>query len=139
MLEVYSRSDIGTYRGISKAYFPKWEGWRLEGEAKDKAVENFYMIYFYYNMKLDLLENQTFVNLIMNFATLHGKRKAISKLQKVSGFEMTGQVSSDLITYINDNAEYLIFKYILEIVEFYSFINEPQNQFWAVNAYRKYT
>lgn len=139
MLEVYAQSDIGMYRGINKEYFPKWEGWGLEGEAKDLAAEKFYLVYFYYNMKLDMLDNQTFVNLVMNFATMHGKRKAVSKLQKVAGFEMTGQVSSELLLYINENSEGLIFQYILEIIEFYSFINQPQNNLWALNCYRKYT
>lgn len=134
-LEVYTSVEEGKYRGISRKFFPKWEGWELDN--KDEAVNSFYMVYFYYALKLDLVEHMVLEELVMNFATLQGKRKAISKLQKVCGMEMTGKPSTSLMEYVSDNHEAILCKYILEIIEFYDFIHKPQEGSWALNAYRR--
>lgn len=135
VLEVYTHTEEGKYRGISKKFFPKWEGWELDN--KDEAVERFYMAYFYYSLKLDLIENTELETLVLNFATLQGKRKAISKLQKVCGIDMTGKSSAELMEYVGKNHEGIIYKYILEIIEFYNFIHKPGEDLWALNTYRR--
>jgi len=134
-LEVYSSIEEGKYRGISRKFFPKWEGWELEN--KEEAVERFYTTYFYYALKLDLIENYVLEELVMNFATLQGKKKAISKLQKVCGMAMTGKSSALLMEHVSDNHEAILCKYILEIIEFYDFIHKPGEGAWALNTYRR--
>lgn len=134
-LEVYSHVEEGKYRGISKKFFPKWEGWELD--SKDEAVERFYMAYFYYSLKLDIIGDSNLETLVMNLATLQGKRKAISKLQKVCGMEMTGKTSTELMEYVSNNHHDVIYKYILEIIEFYDFIHKPEEDLWALNTYRR--
>lgn len=135
-LEVYPYISEDMYRGISKLHFPKWEGWKLAGEDKEAAVESFYSVYFYYAMKLDILESSNLSNIILNFATLHGKKKAISKLQKVCGFPMTGCTSVELMEYASSNSQSIVYIYILEILEFYDFIHKPEDGLWAITAYR---
>lgn len=135
-LQVYPYIYEDMYRGISKLHFPKWEGWKLSGQAKEDAVDAFYSVYFYYAMKLDIIKDEALVNLILNFATLHGKKKAISKLQKVCEFPMTGVPSIELMEYVSENTKDIIYIYILEILEFYDFIHKPEDGVWAINTYR---
>ena len=135
-LEVYSKIEEGKYRGISKRHFPKWEGWDLENGEREEAVDRFYMVYFYYSLKLDLVEDEVLEKLILNFSTLQGKKKAISKLEKVCGLPMTGKTSSLLMEYAANNHDYVLYKYILEIIEFYDFIHKPQEGLWALDVYR---
>lgn len=135
-LEVYSLIEEGKYRGISKKFFPKWEGWTFNGEEKDIAVNKFYMTYFYYPLKLDYIGNDVLEKLVLNFATLQGKKKAISKLQKACGQDMTGHPTAALMTYAGENLEEVLYKYILEIIEFYDFISKPKDSLWALNTFR---
>lgn len=128
-LVVYQENARGTYRGIRKEFFPKWCGWLLleEGASAqelDRAVEEFYLSYFYYQMKLDQFDNQIIAFLLLDFATQHGKKKAISKLNQVAN-------SIDSFNSLGVIGEY---KLILEILEFLSYTSNS-NTSWVLVAY----
>jgi hypothetical protein len=133
-LQVYQENDRGTYKGISRAFFPKWIGWKLleEGgkdEELQKAVEDFYMTYFFYQMKLDLIEDKTSQFLLFNFVTAHGKKKGISKLQKATNSHLE---STALIEEFNYQGAEAILKLKLELLEFYYYIDRPELGAWVL-------
>jgi len=137
-LIVYNDSSRGVYRGISKLYFPKWVGWSMiESGASstevDQEVYNFYLSYFYYQMKLDDIQNQAIACAIMNFATLNGKKKAIQKLQKVTNSQAIG---FELIALFNSLGKCGEYQLLLEFMEFYSFTGEMSKVEWLTRAYR---
>ena len=142
-LEVYQRIDVDTYRGISRKFFPKWEGWELlEDEAPinviDHAVSTFYLTYFYYYLKIDIINNFLVEQTIMNFATIHGKRKAIMKLEKACGFPITGKPSAELMSYTATNINEVVPMFFLELLEFYEFIGDIDSGLWVLENYRAF-
>nr|DAT90290.1 MAG TPA: Lysozyme [Caudoviricetes sp.] len=59
-----------TYKGISEANFPNWKGWKIidkheplkrgefiKDEDLDEEIFDFYLIHFYYKLKLDQIHN----------------------------------------------------------------------------------
>lgn len=142
-LDIYPVITMGVYRGISYKFFPKWEGWELlENEVPielvDKAVERFYLTYFYYYLKLDMIHRPVVEQTLMNFATIHGKRKAIMKLEKASGFPITGKPSAELAVYVAENVDEVAPLLFLELLEFYEFIGDIENGAWVLENYRLY-
>jgi hypothetical protein len=140
-LSIYKVHKNGIYRGIHKKYFSKWEGWDLleKGEDVDKvdqAAINFYIVFFFFHMKLDLIENPVIRWALLNFATMHGKRKAISKLEQVLGLPQTGAVNSKVCELINAAPKGTEYKLLLELVEFYSFIDRYESSDWVIDLFR---
>jgi len=142
-LDVYSMMSTDIYRGISKAFFPKWEGWKLleagaDSYLVDKAVDSFYLTYFYYYLKVDMVGDRLIEFCIMNFATSHGKRKAIMKLEKAAGFPITGKPSASLMEFLSDNKNEVVPVLLLELLEFYEFIGDIRGGLWVLNIYREF-
>lgn len=137
-LRVYNENRPGVYRGIHKAHFPRWAGWsmldagRSKGEV-DEEVTKFYEVFFYYNLGLDQLQNQVVACAVMNFATMHGKKKALQKLQKVTGSQAIGTTLIDLFNSQGKCAEYHL---LLEFLEWYSFTGDISKVDWLTKAYR---
>lgn len=74
------------YMGISKMYFPKWEGWTYverNTTVPKSIVQDFYNIYFWGRLNGDAIECQHIANLLFTFSILAGKRKAVAKLKRV--------------------------------------------------------
>lgn len=59
-----------TYKGISEKNFPNWEGWEIvnkyeslkrgqiiDNDDLDDAVYEFYLVHFYYKLKLEQIHN----------------------------------------------------------------------------------
>ena len=59
-----------TYKGISENNFPNWKGWKIinkheplkrgefiKDEDLDEEIFNFYLVHFYYKLKLDQINN----------------------------------------------------------------------------------
>lgn len=72
------------YQGISRKYFPKWEGWVLVDANKNvphRLVQEFYKKYFW-----DVLKEQKgpVMNLMFVFSVLAGKNKLKAKVERVS-------------------------------------------------------
>ena len=137
-LVVYNNISYGIYRGITRVHFPKWAGWGLldigkSMEEVDEEVVKFYEAYFYYNLKLDLLVNPAIACAVLNFATMHGKKKALQKLQKVVEEEIQG---IELIEAFNDIGKCAEYHLLLEFMEFYSFTGEISKVDWLTKAYR---
>lgn len=129
-LEVYRDNSKGVYRGIRKEFFSKWRGWRLleDGgsyEELEDAVEEFYMTFFYYQMKLDQIKSDAMAFLLLNFATQHGKRKALGKLKQVA----------DSIEEFNRMGTLGEYKLLLEILEFMEYTKSTNTE-WVYKVYR---
>lgn len=92
--------DIGkeTYRGISRVYFPNWEGWKIIDKYKENTtlrknqyidntelnamVEAFYKKYFWDPNKLDLISCQEIANELFDTGVNMGLKPAVIFLQK---------------------------------------------------------
>lgn len=54
-----------TYRGVSRVYFPNWEGWKLVDAGKsvpEEMMKSFYKINFWDKQQLDILSHQHMAN-----------------------------------------------------------------------------
>ena len=137
-LIVYNSNARGVYRGITRQFFPKWEGWSLieTGASQfevDKAAESFYMTYFYYPLKLDLLNDDKIAIACLNFATSEGKKKLISKLQKTTNSLLQGAL---LIEQFNNMGKYGQVKLMLELLDHYTYFNKYEDGCWIIDLYR---
>ena len=140
-LDVFSVNYDGTYCGIAKKYFSKWEGWKMleNGESQlvvQQAAINFYMVFFFFHLKLDLLDNPTIRWALLNFATKHGKKKAISKIEQVIGIPQTGRPSAKLMGAINRLPKSTEYKLLLEMIEFYAFTGNYEESRWVIDLFR---
>ena len=130
------------YRGINHKFYQKWVGFKQLSEGAsfsdiDNSVRDFYLSYFYYTLKLDVLEDNQLQYLILNFAVLNGKKKAISKIQKALGLEITGIASIKLMEVINFLPRTKVLKaIILEFIEFYDFTKNLSDAHWLLEFYR---
>lgn len=91
--------DIGreTYCGISRRFWPKWEGWKLiDAWKKNKPikmntkfknyhlndlVEAFYWDHFWRHLKCEQIQNQSVAETLFDHAVNCGKRPAVRLLQ----------------------------------------------------------
>ena len=132
-LKVYQDNSKGTYRGINRSFFPRWEGWKLLEDGRsleeiDRAVESFYMTYFFYRFKLDLIVPEA-QYILLNFATSQGAKKMLSKLQKATNSHLEGTA---LIEEFNYQGAEAILKLKLELLEFYYYIGKPEEGAWVL-------
>jgi len=136
-LEVYKDNSKGTYRGIRRDFYPRWRGWALleDGwgyEELEVAVEEFYITYFFYQMKLDQLKSDAIAFLLLNFATQHGKRKCWEKVQRAVGNHSEGAKLIEEFNHIGTLGEY---KLLLEILEFMEYTKSTNTE-WVYKVYR---
>ena len=136
------KGNYEVYRGIDRNYYSKWIGFRLIDEGKifeevDKAVVDFYLTYYYYQLKLDLIEDELLEFVILDFATQNGKRKTIEKLERVCGLEVTGKPTTKLMTYMHQHKGFLFPYIILEFLEFYYYTEKLLQGGFLLKAYRQ--
>lgn len=115
-LDAYQRNAKGTYKGISRQFYPRWSGWELLENGADytsleKAVDDFYMAYYWYNLKLDLLDNEELAFCLFNFAVENGKSKCKQKIGIVT----------DSVEGLNSITKGITYRLLLELIEFYSY------------------
>lgn len=137
-----SHTSKGSYKGIERKFFPKWEGWDSydAGVYIDTAcVCSFYKEYFWDRLLCGDFRSQYVVNLLMAFAIISGKKKAISKLNRLIGFTNKDFLDMDSIDIINSKNQDLIFLGLFaEVVEFYTSVKTPEKINSLVPIYYDY-
>lgn len=133
LLDAYKNNQKGTYRGISRQYYPKWSGWNLlenDGTFQEieKEVVAFYTTYYYYQLRLDLIEDENIALVLFNFAVNNGKKKALQKIAlvagNVEGFNKVGNIGK--------------LRLLLELLDFHEYIKDS-NTYYIWNAYKEIT
>lgn len=117
------------YEGIERQYFPKWKGWEVLDNNKltsdvletlDLLVDSFYYDYFWVKLKCGDMNSTAISSLIFTFAVLSGKKKAVSKLQRVLGVKITGVMDSNTINELNSrDPERVFLRLYAECLEMY--------------------
>ena len=137
-LEVYKINARGTLYGINKEFFPRWSGWKLlyDGASQEELLaeaESFYLTYFYYPMKLDLMEDSRIAEACLQFASLEGKKKLVSKLQKATGSHLEG---TQLVEAFNKSGTQGKQKLLLEFLDHYTYFGKLHEASWVLEYYR---
>ena len=137
-LDAYHDNSRGKYRGITKKYFPRWTGWKLIEDGRpfneiDDAVIEFYLQFFIKELYLEDFSNRELATACLNFATKHGKKKLIQKLQHIVGLPLTGK---ELIQGFNSMGSFGEYKLLLEFMDFYLYTKD-NNIEWIIDTYRK--
>lgn len=111
------------YKGINRTFFPKWGGWSILDSREvdtftlDDLTYQFYNSYFWLKLKGSQIKDQNIANLLFIFATKHGKKKAVSKIQRLLKTNITGVMDEPTILLIN-NSKCLFLHLWAEYVEF---------------------
>lgn len=138
----FKRNFPGVIHGIHKSYFPKFEGFdgnpRTPEELSALAVE-FYKTFYWYKLKLDLIDSPKVATLILYFSVLEGSKKALQKVNKTIGMIYGSSsyqgFSNELIDKLNSSEEvYQIL--LLEMLEFYSYTKKLPESEWLFSVYR---
>jgi hypothetical protein len=141
-VKYHFKSSYYEYQGISRKYFPKWEGWSIidfGGEPSEFLVDTFYKDFFWDKLQCDSIDNQHIADLLMAFAVISGKKKAISKLQRVIGAEVTTELSfKDILLLNTKEPSYIFLELFAECVEFYISVNTPERIKPLLSIYYKY-
>ena len=105
-----------TYKGISRASHPNWEGWTIIDVFKQKAnfssdliqneklqnlVEQFYLTNFWVPVKGDLISNQTNADSIFDFAVNAGIKTSVQMVQSIIGTKADGIVGEQTLKKLN--------------------------------------
>jgi lysozyme family protein len=115
---VNDSDDLGkeTYKGISRASHPNWEGWSIIDDFKQKAnftsaliqneklqklVEQFYLTNFWVPVKGDLISNQTNADSIFDFAVNAGIYKSVCTIQSIIGTKADGVIGEITLKRLN--------------------------------------
>lgn len=131
-----------SYKGIERKFFPKWECWKALDDGlpiTDVDIHDFYKEYFWDKLLCDEFKSQYIVNLLMTFAIISGKKKAISKLNRIIGISNKDLLDDISISIINSSNQDTIFLALFaDIVEFYVSINTPEKINPLVHIYYDY-
>src|SRR5574344_158992 len=111
-----------TYLGISRVYFPKWEGWKIVDENKplkkyeiidnrnlDDLIIKFYEINFYESSKAELIRDPLIAAHVFSHAVNGGKVTAAKMLQRAinktfnSGLVIDGKIGPKTLQIVNSN------------------------------------
>lgn len=139
------KDSYGNFQGIERRYFPKWQGWDIldyGGIPSDYSVDEFYREFFWDKLQGDLITSQCLADLLMAFAAVSGKKKAINKLQRVLGtmdVEISDLIESTDIRKINSADTSKVFLGLFaEFVEFYMSIKTPERIKPLLGVYYNY-
>ena len=110
-----------TYAGISRKFWPKWEGWSIVDQHKpikqgafikdanlERMVRSFYKKQFWEPIQGDLIVFQNHANTLYDFGVNSGVSMSVKNIQKIFGFAETGKVTDGLVEAINNPDKYLI-------------------------------
>ena len=130
-------SDSGgrTYKGISENNFPKWKGRKIinkheplkRGEyIKDEEIFNFYLVHFYYKLKLDQINNLYISAHLLDHGVNAGISNGVKCLQRALNDILSidiivdGKIGPVTISEINNsNPKTLLSKLIEEREKYY--------------------
>lgn len=126
-----------TYRGISRKFYPKWNGWKIvDMSDKDsldgnldlmEEVADFYYTYYWFKLKCDNIEDEFIAQMLFNFAVNMGKRTIIKKVQRILQVKQDGLIGQITIGALNRmNTNEFVYHFLLEIIEFYIQIGKKQ-------------
>lgn len=106
-----------TYKGISRKFWPKWEGWVIIDKYKKSKVNfpkvldsdnklqdlilTFYKTNFWDKIGGDKINNQELTDLMFDGAVNEGISPVIKRSEANVGLSQTGKVSDELITRLN--------------------------------------
>lgn len=109
-----------TMYGISRKFFPEWEGWKVVDANKPlkqgaflpdskiyKYVHDFYRINFWNKMNGDKIQDQKVANFIFDWFVNSG-RTALKYIQRSIGIEDDGIVGAKTIETINNHGSELV-------------------------------
>lgn len=126
----HNKDSYGYFQGIERKYFPKWQGWDIldyGGIPSDYLVDEFYREFFWDKIHVGFIDNQHLANLLMAFATVSGKKKAINKLQRVMNIPISDLIESKDIRKLNTlDTEKVFLALFAEFVEFYIAVKTPE-------------
>lgn len=113
-----------TYAGISRKFWPKWEGWKIVDRYKplkrNQKINNivlhdmildFYKENFWDVLGADDIEDQQTAYKLYDFGVTSGQSRTIQQIQKVLGLPVTGKISTKLIEAINNPVAHLYNKF----------------------------
>jgi len=140
-LKIYSNNSRGVLYGINRLYYPKCTIWGslYAGSTEEELLsiaQEFYTMYYYYPLKLDVLELPLAAKICLEFAALEGKKKLLNKIQKVVGEPLKGIA---LLEKFNKLGTLGIYKLLLELVEHYYHFSTPEKANWVLEYYREYS
>ena len=111
-----------TYLGISRVYFPKWEGWKIVDEHKplkryeviidgnlEDMVTKFYETNFYEPSKAELIRDPLIAAHVFSHAVNGGKVTVAKMLQRAinktfnSGLAVDGKIGPKTLQIVNGN------------------------------------
>ncbi|MDA3883000.1 MAG: hypothetical protein PF481_06925 [Bacteroidales bacterium] len=124
-----------TYKGVTRKYFPKWEGWtnvdllkqkssfpkNLDGDSElQEMIKSFYEGNFWDRVKGDDITDQDIATSIFDFAVNAGAKTSASLAQMVVGATADGIIGPKSIAAINGyNQELFIAKFTLAKISRY--------------------
>ena len=124
-----------TYRGISRKYFPRWEGWSIvevnHFDARlDEMVVQFYKKFFWDVIRLSEVNDQFIAEMLLNISVNIGKRALVKKVQRILGVNPDGIIGPITIGTINNaDRDAFVYQFILEVIDLYThIINKDKNQ-----------
>lgn len=122
----YKNINKNEYRGIHRKFFPKFAGFDMidRGNFDTYIIEDlayqFYNSYFYVKLKCNHIANQFIADLLFIFSVANGKKKAVSKLQRVLKLPITGTMDFNTLSKLDSVEQNKLFLHLyVEIVEFY--------------------
>jgi len=108
-----------TYKGVSRVYNPKWEGWRIIDEYKkthklvkgsiikdaslDELIKSFYKKNYYFPLGIEAFTDELLALSLFDFGVNGGVKPAMKLLQYVLGITEDGIVGK--ITYREANSQ----------------------------------
>lgn len=135
-----------TYAGITKKFYPNWEGWEFLKNNDIKiqgAVYNFYKVHYWDKIKADSYNNFYIKEIVFNFAVNVGVRTAIKLMQKILGTISDGIIGPITIRVLNKfDVEKFILEYTIGKISKYASIcnnNSSQKKFllgWVNRSFR---
>jgi len=124
-----------TFMGISRKYFPRWEGWSIVDvdhfdDRLEDLVINFYKKYFWDALNLGLIEDDFVASMLMNIAVNQGKKSVAKKIQRILRVVVDGNVGPITIGALNDaSRDAFVYQFVLETVDLYAhIINKDRSQ-----------
>jgi len=134
-------SDNGgeTYKGISRKWFPRFNGWSLIDLEENKSeldenaqlqdlVADFYYTYFWYKLKCHLIDTPQIAEMVFITGVNVGKKVCAKKVQRILGVKQDGLIGNITISALNkkDPADF-IRHFVLELVDFYLQVSVKNN------------
>ncbi len=120
-----------TYKGITKKYYGKWDGWAIidaqeDKEALDsnkdlqKKVADFYYTYYWHKLKCDQMNDPAIAEMIFSTGVNAGKKLAVKKMQRILGVTVDGLIGQNTLRALNSvDINKFIYQYVLELIDFY--------------------